>query len=177
MKRLSELTFEEVKELYKVNKWLQRQGEEYRDETAYFWCDEYLHGIPSGVDYQISYCQSYMIVNERDFAEFIEYCNDIDRDFELFYKHRDLLKRLTARSEVFEEIRNGYKDISDSKWDLFAEWMTDGVNTLKNHLVDVLQSEYETDPLEVLDCLIENIGDDYETDGEYIYELDVIKYA
>ena len=115
MKRLlNELSLDELKKLYEKNHFLQTQVEEYRDDTADFWVSEYLDGIPKRVDYSISgYSYSYINVREDDYREFIEYCNKIDRDFELFYTHRDLLDRLTARSDVFEDILNGYKDISD----------------------------------------------------------------
>lgn len=179
MKRLlNELSLDELKKLYEKNHFLQTQVEEYRDDTADFWVREYLDGLPRRVDYSISgYSYSYINVREDDYREFIEYCNEIDRDFELFYTHRDLLDRLTARSDVFEDILNGYKDISDSKWELFLNWMSDGVRVLTDYLVGFLQCQYETDPIELLDCCVDNIGDEYETDGEYIYEVNVRKYA
>ena len=177
MKRLNELTIEELKGLYAKNKWLQTQGEEYRDETAYFWVDEYLHDIPKRIDYRIEAYNSYMYIAMYDYADFVEYCDAIEKDFGIFYEYEGLIKRLLTRTDFYRDCVQGYEDISDDKFDLLNNWMTAGVEMLKDHLVECLQSEYEVDPVELLDCLIENIGDDYETDGEYIYELNVRKYA
>ena len=185
MKLLEDLTPEELQNLYSVNKKLQEMATEQATNSAdYFISDilSYFSGI-HGVDYNIGYPGSYMSVKPHAIPDFIRACQDMQKSYCILSDETAAkIDRAEARADFYKEARNGYETISDDKYLQLEKWIDRIISDAAGEIARSLDDEYNaayTDEAarDNLECLIDNIGSQYETDGRYIYEIDRRKYA
>lgn len=192
MKLLNELTTEELKELYNNNTFLREQTAEEAAETVSFWLDEVLDNFRNcgGVDYNIGYPGNYFTfltsrAGYNDYKAFFEICTDLNHDFCIFSdRTTELLKRVNDRLVFYLESIFGCEDISDDNQEKITEWIDKKViSALCSDILDFCVSDYDAqfdnDYLinEALPLFVENCGDNYETDGQYIYETTRRRFA
>lgn len=127
MRNLTDLTQEELKALFKVNKHLQEQAQNNLLEDAYYWIDEYLapfYRMP-GIDYSISCYNDYFTVKSPDYYfEFLEGVEKMQKDFCLLSDDTIILfERAANKAEFFREAYNGYEDISDKRYYQLEKWI------------------------------------------------------
>ena len=183
MKRLSELTTEEIKTLLQENKTFKEWAQEYAQESADLNISFILRPFQDvrGIDYNIGYPGDYFRVSQEYYKEFLRACQE-DDVFHMFSEStQELINRAENKSVFFEDCLYNYIDISDKKWSCLEKWMDEAVHTATNEILQFCIAENENvfndafiEEEAVLFC--EN-NDQYETDGRYIYEITRRKYA
>ena len=180
LRTLAELTPEELGTLYEKSDKLKQIAQEQADFDAEVLTDDIFYSLRNikGIDYEISaYGYSYMKVKPSAYEAFLDACEGIAHDFCIFTPEQaEQIKRAKARASFYYEAVNGYEDISDDKFDMLDKWITGIVeataSAIVREIVDIYESTYDPETIrEALECAIDNVGEQYTTDGEYIYEL------
>lgn len=182
MKKLSELTPEEIKSLFKCNKFMQERAQDYAQENAEIVVSEILHPFNRmhGIDYNIGYPANYFTVQQEAYKDFLDACEN--HDFSIFSEElENKIKRANDRAHFFNYLLLGYEDISDSRYRSLEAWLDGIVEEAAEAIVDYCVAEYDA----VFDTFVQieaaemfcDFNDNYETDGAYIYETTRRKYA
>jgi len=180
-KLLNELSADELNELYTQNNWLREECAHYRDDSVSCLRDEILHhfrGIRS-VDYCIDDCgYSFMRVKDTcDYSAFLSACRDIQHDYCVFDTAAEkLLGRLSAKINLYRDAYGCYVEMSDRRYAQLEGWIESGLETICSALEEYLLA-LNVAAEEYLEDFMMNCGEDYETDGTFIYELEVRKHA
>ena len=182
---LSELTTEEAEALFYKNSKLRELASEQAQESESFWLDEYLQPFQNirGLSYNIGYPATFMTVRESAYKDFLEAADNAQAMFCLFNPETAAkLERAAARIDLYDEASAGYYDMSDKQFEKLEKWLANIIESAAAELVTRLAEELEISyteeaAKEALEILLENIGDQYETDEVYIYETTVRKYA
>lgn len=186
MEKLIELTLDQQKALFIKNAWLKKQAENRAEEEADFWADEVLSYFRNvrGIRYSIGYCNyNYLEVDYNHYNDFLEALRDAQKDICILSDEEALiLSRLENKIEFYRDCCSGYEDISDARFSHLEKWIEGNIKYLCDCIVKYISSSYDyyysdEGAADALELLIDNIGTDYETDGIYIYELEVRKYA
>ena len=189
MKKLNELTNDELFNLFEKNAWLREKMCSFCEESVNDYISDYLYGFRkiNGLEYSIGYNDYFTFNGYRagvqGYEDFIYACMEVQRSYCLFSdKTETLLKRINAKLELYTEAWQGYRDISDKNYERLEKWIDKGIETLCNEILsfckDIYDSAYDKDyQEEELLNFVEWNGSDYETDGTYIYETIHKKYA
>lgn len=189
-KLLNELTNEELKELYKVNNFLQEQASETAADNVQFWLDDILHYFRgTKAEYNIGYPGNYFHFNDtwagyNDYKSFFEALETVKNTFCVFSeKTAAKIERAGKKIDFYLESIFGYEDISEENSERITKYIDGLFKTASDEILQFLVSDYESqfdEELiidEFLPLFVENCGDQYETDGEFIYETECRKYA
>lgn len=185
-KLLEDLTTEEIKSLLSANKKFKEMCEEYAQENADFWNEEILKPFARvrGINYEISLCRySYIDIGMGAYKPFLEGCEKLAHDFCIFDDTQaERINRALTRTDFYEECLNGYIDISETRFNHLNTWLESLVNDLKNVIIKEVLANYESvydnaTLEETAETVADTYGTDYETDGLYLYETQVRKYA
>ena len=183
MKKLNELTAEEVKELLKVNNYLREQAQAWADDNAQEVINECLRPFERmyGIDYNIGYPANYFSVQQGSYKDFLFACLDHEYKESLFAGFLAEIERASKRAYFFEDALNGYEDISDKNWKRLEKWMDNIVRIATESIVsdctEVYENSYDEETItETALCFCEN-SDDLLTDGKQIVELNPRIYA
>lgn len=187
MKKLIDLTMEEVKNLFACNSWLQDQAKDRAAEEADFFGEEvlsYFHNV-RGIRYEIagSWNRNYFDVNYCYYSDFLDALRNAQNEICILSDEEEkVLSRLEKKIDFFRDCSSGYEDISEKRYNHLEKFIDNSITFLCDCIVKYISSSYDfynsdEGAAESLEILIDNIGADYETDGRYIYEIDVRKYA
>ena len=184
MKRLSELTPEEVKALLSVNKWLKKTAEERAQENAGFLVEEILEPFRtmSGIDYNVGYPADYFDVGYTAYKDFLYTCIDHDYKELVFGDFFPQIERAADRAQFFENCLFDYEDISAKNYDRLETWIASIVEKAARSIVCACNLEFEwayTDEAieEAAAAFCEFNGEVLETDGKIFAETTCRKYA
>ena len=180
-KLLNELSADELNELYRNNTWLREQCADYMSDSVYYQRDEILDYIRriGGIDYCIDDCgHSYIrLDNVDEYPDFLSACRKLAVAFCVFDEETEvLLNRLYLHSPLYRMYYHREMEISDYRWSHYEKWMESGVKKISSALVEYLLS-FDGDPREYLEDFLMNCGNDYATDGTYIYETTYRRFA
>lgn len=178
MKKIKELTYQDMEELLEHNYDLKMKMIEWVEENACFWLDEYLHDL-TGCDYEIDpYGRSYFEINNwHEFNTWFhgvqhDYCFVNDEDAETVWKYIEY-------AEIYEHLDDlrWYGRCKDKDYYRVEELMEEYQTATEEIILKRLKTEYEWDMcslVEELDYWFEGNIDDYEnaymTDDYEIYE-------
>ena len=187
MKKLIDLSMEEIKKLFNCNDWLKNQAHERAAEEADFFGEEvlsYFHNV-RGIRYEIagSWNRNYFEVNYNNYNDFLEALRSAQKNICILSDEEEkVLSRLEKKIDFFRDCSCGYEDISEKRYNHLEKFIDNSITFLCDCIVKYISSSYDfynsdEGAAESLEILIDNIGADYETDGRYIYEIDVRKYA
>lgn len=189
IRKLIELSNEELKELYNKNNFLQDAVNEYAAMDAEIMTDNFLRYFDkiSGVDYSIGGYNDYFtyeLYKARrygDFSDFLEAVTICDADYSFLSDDlRAALHRVKNRADFYIDARNGYENISDSKFEKLEKWIKGVVADICGAICDEASDFYTSEPELLADDLgwfIEANYADYTTDGALIYEPQIRAYA
>lgn len=191
MKLLSELTAQELDNLFEKNSFFRDQVSEYAARCVDDQLSEYLRPFFNNraVDYNIGYpgdffhfdiyCGSY-----DAYYNFFAACKALTREYCIFTDStQELLNRFYAREGFYLEAIFGNEDITDHDQERITAWIDKKVIAAAcDDILTMCKAEYDLqfddDYLrETADIYVEMYGNDYATDGEYIYETTVRRYA
>ena len=99
-KRITELTWQEWQEVIGKNQNLRNELYDLATDNANYWVEEYLQGFRG--DYQIGeWGYSYVKIGDdyKDYLAFVEWYNDVQYAYELFYKEREIMDKYLAEVE------------------------------------------------------------------------------
>lgn len=117
---LSELTTDELTELYNKNKWLRKQCEESRQESNSYRLEEIADRLRESkhTDFLIGGGRGdHIRVQKGYFKEYLEVLQTMQRDFYIVGDTLNaILDRLTEKAGFFDDCVNGYEDISDNNY-------------------------------------------------------------
>ena len=141
--KLSELNYEDFKNVISGNRDLQNKVYEYEMDCANFWVSEYLFKIPKAAKYSISdYGYSYIDFSNVSASDIQEYYKELNSVYGLFEGHTyndtfNLIDNLINFEEKLEE------DITSEEAETF-EKVSGGIRgILEDRLKDILLSEYD----------------------------------
>lgn len=183
MKKLSELTPEEIKALLQENETFKKWAQEYAQESTDLNISYVLRPFQGlrGIDYNIGYPGDYFRVSQEHYKDFLEACQEYEVFFMFSESTQKLINRAENRAGFFEDCLYNYIDISDKKWSCLEKWMNEVVHTATSEILQFCTAENENifddafiEEEAIFFC--EN-NDQYETDGRYIYEITRRKYA
>lgn len=177
MRNLSDLTQEELKALFKVNKHLQEDVQERMLEDVSYWMGEYLAPFNniSGVEYSISCYYDYFRVKYPDsFGDFFEACQTMQKDYCILEDATmELVNRAAEKIEFFRDCYNNYEDISANRYKHLEKWVFGIVDRVTSEIIKSCQADiyacydFDNQLNYFLDCP-ENF--DFETDGTHLYK-------
>lgn len=176
MRNLADLTQEELKALFKVNKHLQEEAQERLLENVFYWIDEELYSFKSirGFSYSISGYYDFIRVNNPDYyGNFFDACEEMQKDYCILEENTmQLVNRAKKKFVFFRDCYDGYEDISPARYKNLEKWMFEVVETVTDELLKYYQSDiyscYDYDNMFNYFC--ENIDTfNYETDGTKVY--------
>lgn len=185
---ISELNMDELKALYEKNSFMR---EECSKESLFGFeitCEDFFRYISNvkGLDYNFGYPGNYM--NFRAYSadyyeDFFKACIDTEKVFSIFSD--DTMKKIEkaySKAGFYQECTYGYEEISEKRYNDLDRLMTTTFEKAKNELFRAysdLEDYYYSDAaaIDCIDVWAENHGDDYETDGEKLYETTYRVYA
>lgn len=185
MRKLIELSDKELKELYNKNSFLREEADNYAADSAYIQVDEFLRPFDKmiGVDYSIGDCGDYFNFNmsRGNLADFLSAAEECGRDYcFLTDELNSKITRAKSRADFYIDARNGYENISDSKFEKLEEWIEGIVADVCRAICDEASDFYTSEPellANDLGWFIEANYADYTTDGALIYEPQIRAYA
>ena len=185
MKKLNELTPEEVKNLLTVNKWFRDQAQEYAQESTNIFVSDILRPFRDvrGIDYNIGYPGNYFTVSQEYYKEFLTVCEEHpEKDWIFGDILNNAIERAGNRIYFFEDCLFGYNDISEKNWEHLEKWIDGIVEKAARAIVHACNEEeaaaYTDETIEEnAFCFCDTYGDQYETDGKVIYETTCRQYA
>ena len=183
-KLLSELTYEEAKELYHVNKWLGRTVTEY----GYKLGNDFLSEILSSFDgvkslrYEVgSGCGGdYIRVSQEYYKDFLEAVRDCNADYGIIDDGSGLsalADRMLKKADDYYAFTFGYQDISESRFDKLVAWFEAGIEKIERAIINYCSDVSNVDEDYALENWLVNNGVDYATDGAKIYEIKCRVYS
>lgn len=186
MIKLSEMSDEALKSLYHNNEFLQKEAKEYSQEEFDFRMEEimgYFRKI-RGMEWNLGYPGNYISVEESAYKSFFDACLNLTHDMGFFTEETTaLIERAGKKAEFFYDAMVGYEDISDSRFNCLENWQKKIVKSASDEIIENYMSEwnyYFSDEAAeecFFDIWIDSYGDDYLTDGEYVYEAELRKYS
>lgn len=181
-KLLSSLTPGELENLYNANSWLKKQCEESRELDIEFELNEIADGLRAAkhLNFEIGGYSDYIRVKNGYYEEYLDTLQDMQNKFYIVGDTlQKTLDRLTEKARFYDSCCVGYEDISEKQFDLLEKWFLSGIKELNDYILEYVYqivNNYEY-IIEELEIVIDRIGNDYETDGTFIYETEVRKYS
>ena len=144
MKKLSELTIEEVRSLLASNKWMKERAEEWAQESAEIVVSDILRPFNRmhGVDYNIGYPADRFEVGYPAYKEFLFACSEHEYKEWIFGDMLAKIERATDRVHFFENCLYDYEDISAANYDRLEKWLSDIVEEAARAIVYACNEEY-----------------------------------
>ena len=183
MKKLSELTTEEIRNLLSCNEWMKKQAQEYSEEGAQIVVDEVLKPFQElrGIRYNIGYPANYMDIPQEYYKEFLNACENHDYCGIFTEETARMIERAGKRAYFFTDCLYGYEDISNENYERLEKWIDEIVHAAAIEIVAFCAAEYENawndEVVKESAIMFCDCNDSYETDGKYIYETEVRMYA
>lgn len=145
MKKLQDMTKEELATLFKKNLHLQEEVQERMLQDSYYWINEYMNyfsGI-QGVEYSISCHYDYINVKYPTyFLDFLQATEKMQKDYCILEPETNtLLIRALKKAEFFREVYNGYEDISAYRYKHLEKWMFKVIEEITSNILEVCQDE------------------------------------
>lgn len=179
---LSELSFDELKELHNKNKFLQDAVYDLFNSCVSDDLKEiasYLKNV-TGIRYDLGNIYGdYIRVFQESYKQFLEACKELEYNLCVFPEGFSalIIDRLIAKYDFYYDCISGYEDISEKRFEKLERWFESGVENVIQQILNYVDSLQDYDSEYYLESFVEACGDEYATDGTYIYELEVKKYA
>lgn len=185
MTKLNELTFDELKALFDKNHWLREEAKEWQDRMNNEYLDDiagYLRNI-KGLDFSIGYDRdAHVTASANCLNEYLEALKALCLELCFFDPETEkLINRLADKVRFYQYCVWGYEDISEEQFQKLDTWFESGLEEIESEIVsktyDIATDYSEDGLLDALDQFACIDGDEYETDGTYIYEIGRRKFA
>ena len=183
---LCDLSGQQLLDLFKKNEWLRKQASEQAQADAESLVSDYLAPFKNvrSLEYEFGCYKVFRVKYQECYSDFLDALEKCNKDFCIICddETQEIFNRAKEKIEFFDLFLEGYEEISDKRWNNLKNWMDNNIKALCDYLWDYIDSEYcysfTDDAAEnALECLIDNIGANYETDGTFIYEIAVRQYA
>jgi len=181
VKRLADLTHDELMKLYDGHKEIQeacferlRMDTDYQEEELFSFL-----GAVKGLDFNLGYPGNYICFSaySRDaYDEFFEACIDVQKEYCLFPDDvYEKIKRAATKADFYRECCNGYEDISEARFEHLEKYMKTVFCEAKNSIIRAYNDmeDYcysETGAREEAELWADDHNSDYYTDGINLYE-------
>ena len=143
-KKLIDLDTDELRWVWDNNKGVRERVFDYAMESAYFWVDEYLHGLPCGAaDYSIGGQRDYFQV--EDPANFLQWLKEAQRNYCLLPENDNWSSwPLIEKAELIHNTMDYlYYDLSDENYTRMETRRDEILEKLADKVQEVLSGEYE----------------------------------
>lgn len=143
-KKLIDLDTDELRLVWDNNKGVRERVFDYAMDSACFWVDDYLHGLPCGAaDYSIGGQGDYFTA--KDPAGFLEWLKDVQRFYCLLPENGDwspwpLIEKAEFLHHRMDEL---YYDLSDENYNRMEARRDEILEELSDKVQEVLSGEYE----------------------------------
>ncbi len=143
-KKLIDLDTDELRRVWDNNKGVRDRVFDYAMDDAYFWVDDYLHGLPHGAaDYSIGGQGDYFRV--KDPVGFLEWLKDAQRIYCLLPENDEwsswpLIEKAELLHYRMDEL---YYDLSDENYNRMEARRDEILKELADTVQEVLSGEYE----------------------------------
>lgn len=182
-KLLSALSYEELKELLQQNNFLRDEIYKYAMDCIGLEISDiarYLDKVKS-IRYELgNACYGdYIKIHTEYYDQFLSACENLQKDYCIFPESFNFNKfeRMQAKFDFYYDCVVGYQDISDKQFELLEKWFESGIQEIIDMILDYVDGLQDYSELDYLECYVDSYGGEYETDGRYIYETQVRKYA
>ena len=184
---LNELSMQELSKLYDSNNYIQNAIYEIRNDDESYYIENEIY----------SYFKTYNnLLNRSTYSAFFECdaynkvyikinntCDFINDCYE-FCLHgiglddetKTIVNRLKSRVNLYDDVMQGYDDMSDYNFDMFSKWFENGLDKIKRALSDMIENIYDniSDSEYNKEFFIEGVlefgyFEDMQTDGKNIY--------
>ena len=186
MMMLSEMSREALKDLYENNETLKEWNIEWTYDEFNLRMDEifsYFREI-KGTDYEMGGYYDYFRVEEKAYYEFLSACLKLNHDMGVFKDETAaMIQRGKDKAEFYYDAMLGYYDISDARFENLEKWLKGIIDTATNEIISYYRDteDYYTSEEGREECFwdvwLPNNEDNYQSDGRYLYELDVRKFG
>lgn len=180
---LSDLTPVELGELFDRKEWLRNECRARREDSNYYQLEEIADRLREARHIEFSIGGGYgdhIKVYSGYYKEYFEVLQTMQRDFYIVGDSLNaLLDRLTEKAGFFDDCSNGYADISDNNYNRLKTWFSANLQKINEYILEYcfdIANNFE-DLEDELELFVTNSGQDFTTDGTYIYEVSVRKYA
>lgn len=182
MKKLDELTNEEIRDLLENNKWLRETAERRASEDADYMVAEYMEPFRNiiGIDYSFGYPADFVNVGMIAYKAFLETCEQ--HEIAIFTEETlERISKAKKQLELFDDVINCYADMSDNRFCNLEKYISEIVERARKELVSACTSElewsYSDEAIEeVTAAFCEFNGFQFLTDGKQIIELSPITH-
>lgn len=187
MIKLSEMENQALKALYHKNEFLQNEGKRYAEDDFRFRIDEimiYFREIKD-MEWNFGYPGDYINVDLCAYHPFLEACLKLGEDMPYIFTEETFgkIRRAEKRAEFYYDSVIGYEDPSENRFKMLEKWINDIVADAVREIIKNYHAEenyyYSDEAAEsaFFDCWVDCHGDDYLTDGEYVYEAELRRYS
>lgn len=174
MKKLSELTTEELKKVYENNQKIQNIIFDELAEDANFWVGEYLNNFKRGtINYSFSVDGYGDFLTVKNIELFVEGLNSSEASFRWLPDYTEKIERLEALVNRYNEVGYTLSIDNDNRLRNKIDELTD---VLRIELFNVIRSEYNScyDTENAISYFIEfyvdeRMDDSYYIDDNYIF--------
>ena len=183
MTLLKDLTPEELGALYERNTWLKKEIEKAREEANYYRLEEIADRLREAKHTDFSIGGGYgdfIRVKAGYFKEFLDVLQGMQTDFYIVGDDLNtILNRLTDKAGFFDDCHNCYIDISDENYTRLERWFSANIKEINEYILEYCyEITTDFDDIEMdLELFQINEGENYETDGTFIFEVNARKYA
>lgn len=141
MKKLSELTAEELKKVYENNQKLQNTIFDALTEDAYFWVEEYINNFKRGaINYSFSVDGYGDFLTVKNIELFVEGLSISEESFMWLPDYAEKIERLAELVNRYNEVRYTLSIDNDSRLCDRIDELTDG---LRIELFNAIRMEYD----------------------------------
>lgn len=178
MKKLTELTPEELKTLFHNNKHLQQVVLNYSQDDIFMYIGDILKPFEKmhGVDYSISNYNDYFTVKENAFCDFLEGVEEMQTAYCILSD--DTFKQVTRalkKADFYTDILEGYQEVTNKTYNNLFKWFSGIVHIVTSEILKHCQDDimYYYDNNNLCAYFLEMIDsfDYFQTDGKKLYEL------
>ena len=187
MIKLSEMETQALKELYGKNEFLQKEGKRYAEDDFSINMNDMMGHFRkiNGIEWNLGYPGDYINVDLCEYHSFFEACLKLGEDMPYIFSEEtfDKIKRAEKKAEFYYASVIGYEEPSMNRFNMLEKWINDIVADAVREIIKSYHEEesyyYSDEAAEEaffnwwMDCN----GDNYLTDGEYVYEAELRKYS
>ena len=195
MRSIADLSFYEMRDLLERNGMIRDMvWSSYTDyigemvDGDVLWAFEHRtkKGTRYTCDYEVGYCGARMHVAQKDYAEFVNDCLELESSgIELFFEGTaEKLKSLREKADDFECGLNGTSDVTDEEWNKLEKEFDDGIDTAVGEILQYCRDEFnaadDADSLADYACTSwaeQNARLEVGDDGITVYETVLKTYA
>jgi len=185
---ISDLSTEELKDLFSKNEFLRKKCAERALIDMEFVMEDFFRyiGKVKGLDYNFGYPGNYMNFGAYTadyYEDFFRACIDTQENMIVFSDYvLEKIKKAYSKAAFYQDCTYGYEEISEKRYNDLEKLMITTFETAKNSLFRAysdIEDYYYSDAAaaDELDIWADDHGSDYETDGTKIYETIYNVYA